>query len=542
MPQRSTSRQPKQDAKRDRPADPVFERLLQQLQQEQEAHELAYQRLMNDMQALTPLERAERWLRYVSESDRDFGVQEALVYLVSRGQDCSKLIKEMLVRWKQAESQVIKAYQDGWLVEDLDTNTFAREGQRPDFNPEDVETTSSLDLPNFWVGNDYQDLSLDATMLRTAEWCDIGGFDMWWRRLATEQYEGIIREGAENVPAAYYLFNFARSNYAIQHLPKSLGRLLEAIRLPEYRQPYPWRIVRWHGETPKKVDHFAFAASLVFSTARLHPQEVDDPIVRQALETLLRYQSDRGAWRCWADDQDSCIRTTAMAVHALALLRPRGWEISTSAAADWLWSIQRQDGSWMDPGWPDSVYLSVLVLDALELAAKGTRTTFYAAALTVGRTSAGPIQVSYHSCFISYSSRDAGFAEKLHADLESKGVECWFAPEDMRIGDKIRQRIDDEIWQHAKLLLVLSKDSVTSDWVEGEVEAAFEKERSTKATVLFPIRLDDAVMSTEAAWAAEIRRTRNIGDFTRWRNADVYIEMLARLVRDLETGAADGSG
>jgi hypothetical protein len=48
----------------------------------------------------------------------------------------------------------------------------------------------------------------------------------------------------------------------------------------------------------------------------------------------------------------------------------------------------------------------------------------------------------YYSCFISYSSKDQDFAERLHADLQNKGVRCWFAPEDMKIGDKIRDRID----------------------------------------------------------------------------------------------------
>ena len=53
-----------------------------------------------------------------------------------------------------------------------------------------------------------------------------------------------------------------------------------------------------------------------------------------------------------------------------------------------------------------------------------------------------------------------------------------------------------------------------------EVEAAFEKERKQKRTVLFPIRLDDAVMETDEAWAAEIRRTRQIGDFRKWKEHD----------------------
>jgi len=73
---------------------------------------------------------------------------------------------------------------------------------------------------------------------------------------------------------------------------------------------------------------------------------------------------------------------------------------------------------------------------------------------------AQPIQ--FNSCFISYSSKDQDFAERLHADLQAKGVRCWFAPEDMKIGDKIRDRIDQAIHVHDKLLLILSDLSTPS--------------------------------------------------------------------------------
>ena len=43
--------------------------------------------------------------------------------------------------------------------------------------------------------------------------------------------------------------------------------------------------------------------------------------------------------------------------------------------------------------------------------------------------------IEYYSCFISYSSRDEAFARILHDDLQNNGVRCWFAPEDMKIGD-----------------------------------------------------------------------------------------------------------
>jgi len=114
---------------------------------------------------------------------------------------------------------------------------------------------------------------------------------------------------------------------------------------------------------------------------------------------------------------------------------------------------------------------------------------------------------------LGYSTKDQEFADLLNAQLQSKGARVWLATEDLKIGDRFRTRIDEAIRMYDKLLLVLSKDSVKSPWVEAEVEAAFEKERKQKRTVLFPIQLDDAVMETDEAWAAEIRRTRQIGDF-----------------------------
>lgn len=142
--------------------------------------------------------------------------------------------------------------------------------------------------------------------------------------------------------------------------------------------------------------------------------------------------------------------------------------------------------------------------------------------------------VEFYSCFISYSSRDQEFAERLHADLRGKNVRCWFAPEDLKIGDRLRPSFDEAIRVHDKLMVLLSKNSVSSPWVEKEVETAFEKERLQNRTVLFPIRLDDAVMETNEAWAADIRRGRHIGDFRDWKDHDSYKKAFERLLRDLK--------
>lgn len=143
-------------------------------------------------------------------------------------------------------------------------------------------------------------------------------------------------------------------------------------------------------------------------------------------------------------------------------------------------------------------------------------------------------QIKFYSCFISYASDDQPFAERLHADLQAKHVRCWFAPEDLKIGDRFQERIEESIRIFDKVMIVLSKNSVQSRWVEREVNAALERENREKRTVLFPIRIDDSVVEATQPWAADIRRSRHIGDFRGWKEHDAYMKALDRLLRDLK--------
>lgn len=143
--------------------------------------------------------------------------------------------------------------------------------------------------------------------------------------------------------------------------------------------------------------------------------------------------------------------------------------------------------------------------------------------------------IEYYTCFISYSSKDQEFAERLYVDLQNKGVRCWFASEDMKIGDKIRPHIDETIRLYDKLLVVLSEHSITSSWVAYEVEKALNKEPEGIPSVLFPIRLDQAVLTCTTVWAQDIRRTRHIGDFERWKEHDAYQKSLQRLLHALNS-------
>ena len=81
-----------------------------------------------------------------------------------------------------------------------------------------------------------------------------------------------------------------------------------------------------------------------------------------------------------------------------------------------------------------------------------------------------PIQ--YQSCFISDSSRDEEFARWLHEKMRGEKLRIWFAPEDMQGGKKLIEQIDRAIQVNDRLLLVLSEQSMNSEWVKTEIRKA----------------------------------------------------------------------
>ena len=140
----------------------------------------------------------------------------------------------------------------------------------------------------------------------------------------------------------------------------------------------------------------------------------------------------------------------------------------------------------------------------------------------------------FYSCFISYVSKNENFAEKLYNDLQKNGIRCWFAQNDMKIGDKILDSIFDAIQEHEKILIILSEYSIASDWVKDEISKAFDFENKRKQTIVFPIRIDDSVMTSTEPWVDKIRNNRHIGNFKNWQDPPIYKQAFDRLMRDLK--------
>ncbi|HVG17713.1 MAG TPA: toll/interleukin-1 receptor domain-containing protein [Blastocatellia bacterium] len=149
--------------------------------------------------------------------------------------------------------------------------------------------------------------------------------------------------------------------------------------------------------------------------------------------------------------------------------------------------------------------------------------------------------IQFYSCFISYSTKDEEFSRRLYSRMRDEKLRVWFAPEDIKGGEKIHEQIERAIQIHDRLLIVLSEDSLQSEWVMTEIRKARKAERKENRRKLFPIRLVD--FETIQEWecfdadsgkdlGVEVREYF-IPDFTNWKDHDAFEMAFAKLLRDL---------
>lgn len=164
------------------------------------------------------------------------------------------------------------------------------------------------------------------------------------------------------------------------------------------------------------------------------------------------------------------------------------------------------------------------------------------------RRSAAPYvaKQTFHSCFVSYSHKDEAFAQSLVSRLKTAGIKVWFAPESLLPGRKIHEEVFKAISSFDKLLLILSKDSMSSTWVASEIRRARKREVKESCRVLFPISL--VPIDEIEEWtlfdadngqdlAAEIREYL-IPNFSDWRKPHVFEKQFNNLLSGLQAAAS----
>lgn len=142
------------------------------------------------------------------------------------------------------------------------------------------------------------------------------------------------------------------------------------------------------------------------------------------------------------------------------------------------------------------------------------------------------IQIS--PLFISYSHTDGPFINKVEKYLNYKGIRFWRDTHHTTAG-RLERQIDRAIRLNPTVLLVLSENSVRSDWVQHEARLARKLEIETKRDVLCPIALDDSWKDCD--WPERLREQimeYNILDFSAWEDEDKFRRTFGRLLDGLD--------
>lgn len=91
-----------------------------------------------------------------------------------------------------------------------------------------------------------------------------------------------------------------------------------------------------------------------------------------------------------------------------------------------------------------------------------------------------------HQVFISYSSLDKKFAEKIYEYLKKNGITCWISSKDIPAGGDYQACIVEAIHQAQIVLLIFSANANSSSEIAKELSLASKK-------VLIPTRIEDVI-------------------------------------------------
>jgi hypothetical protein len=96
-----------------------------------------------------------------------------------------------------------------------------------------------------------------------------------------------------------------------------------------------------------------------------------------------------------------------------------------------------------------------------------------------------------NSVFISHSSIDKPFVDKLVNDLTKIGVTVWYDKLDIQLGDSIPGKINDGLTKAKYFIIVLSNASIKSRWVKEELNSALMKQINLNGTFIIPVVISE---------------------------------------------------
>lgn len=95
-----------------------------------------------------------------------------------------------------------------------------------------------------------------------------------------------------------------------------------------------------------------------------------------------------------------------------------------------------------------------------------------------------------HRIFLCHSGNDKPFVRRLCTDLRQYGLECWIDETEIKVGESIREKIEEGISRSDYLAIILSNNSIASPWVAKELDAAFIRQTRQRGVFILPVLIE----------------------------------------------------
>lgn len=96
--------------------------------------------------------------------------------------------------------------------------------------------------------------------------------------------------------------------------------------------------------------------------------------------------------------------------------------------------------------------------------------------------------------FLCHASEDKAFVERLAAYLDTREVSIWYDKREIKVGESIVVRINEGLEAASHLVVILSKASVSKQWVQKELSAALMKHLKDRSIAIIPVLLESCAI------------------------------------------------
>ncbi|MGE5343678.1 MAG: toll/interleukin-1 receptor domain-containing protein [Candidatus Omnitrophota bacterium] len=94
--------------------------------------------------------------------------------------------------------------------------------------------------------------------------------------------------------------------------------------------------------------------------------------------------------------------------------------------------------------------------------------------------------------FISYSHSDKKFVKRLTKDLGAAFINVWLDEKEIKVGESITRKVEEGITNCNFFCLVISIQSIKSNWVEREYKTALNMQLSSEGTPrILPLKIQN---------------------------------------------------